>query len=151
MPISVEIVTQEKIIFSEPEADMVVIPGSEGEMGILPHHAPVLTTLAYGELIIRKGRAQESFAVYGGVVDIRPDRVVILADLAESSYDIDVAAVEDARERAAQMMEQGVPPEQNREAALALRRAELALKVQRKVQSRGSAVMRIVEDENERE
>ncbi|MCZ2096737.1 MAG: ATP synthase F1 subunit epsilon [Anaerolineae bacterium] len=151
MPISVEIVTQEKVIFSEPEADMVVIPGSEGEMGVLPHHAPVLTTLAYGELIVRKGRAQESFAVYGGVVDIRPDRVVVLADLAESSYDIDAAAVEAARERAAQMMEQGVAPEQNREAALALRRAELALKVQRKVQSRGSAVMRIVEDENNNE
>jgi F-type H+-transporting ATPase subunit epsilon len=149
MPISVEIVTQEKVIFSEPEADMVVVPGSEGEMGILPHHAPVLTTLAYGELIVRKGRAQESFAVYGGVVDIRPDRVVVLADLAESSYEIDAAAVEAARERAAQMMEQGVPAEQNREAALALRRAELALKVQRKVQARGSAVMRIVEDDEE--
>lgn len=148
MPISVEIVTQEKVVFSEPEADMVVIPGSEGEMGVLPHHAPVLTTLAYGELIVRKGRAQESFAIYGGVVDIRPDRVVVLADLAESSYDIDAAAVEAARERAATLMEQGVPAEQNREAALALRRAELALKVQRKVQSRGSAVMRIVEDEN---
>lgn len=149
MPISVEIVTQEKVIFSEPAADMVVIPGSEGEMGILPHHAPVLTTLAYGELIVRKGRAQESFAVYGGVVDIRPDRVVVLADLAESSYDIDAAAVEAARERAAQLMEQGVPAEQNRDAALALRRAELALRVQRKVQARGSAVMRIVEDDEE--
>lgn len=149
MPISVEIVTQEKVIFSEPEADMVVVPGSEGEMGVLPRHAPVLTTLAFGELIVRKGRAQESFAVYGGVVDIRPDRVVVLADLAESSYDIDAAAVEAARERAAQMMEQGVAPEQNREAALALRRAELALRVQRKVQARGSAVMRIVEDEND--
>jgi F-type H+-transporting ATPase subunit epsilon len=151
MPISVEIVTQEKVIFSEPAADMVVIPGSEGEMGILPHHAPVLTTLAYGELIVRKGRAQESFAVYGGVVDIRPDRVVVLADLAESSFAIDAAAVEAARERAQKLMESGVPPEENREAALALRRAELALKVQRKVQSRGSAVMRIVEDEEESE
>lgn len=151
MPISVEIVTQEKVIFSEPEADMVVVPGSEGEMGVLPRHAPVLTTLAFGELIVRKGRAQESFAVYGGVVDIRPDRVVVLADLAESSYEIDAAAVEAARERAAQMMEQGVAPEQNREAALALRRAELALRVQRKVQARGSAVMRIVEDDNNNE
>lgn len=147
MPISVEIVTQEKVIFSEPEADMVVVPGAEGEMGILPHHAPVLTTLAYGELIVKKGRAQESFAIYGGVVDIRPDRVVVLADLAESSYEIDIAAVEAARERAEQLMQQGVPPEQNREATLALRRAELAMKVQRKVQARGGTVMRIVEDD----
>jgi F-type H+-transporting ATPase subunit epsilon len=147
MPISVEIVTQEKIVFSEPQADMVVVPGAEGEMGILPHHAPVLTTLGFGELVIRKGRAQESFAIYGGVVDIRPDRVIVLADLAESSYDIDIAAVEAARDRAEKLMEQGVPPEQNREAELTLRRAELALRVQRKVQARGGGVMRIIEDD----
>jgi F-type H+-transporting ATPase subunit epsilon len=149
MPISVEIVTPEKVVFSEPAADMVVVPGIEGEMGILPHHAPVLTTLAYGELIVKKGRAQESFAIYGGVVDIRPDRVVVLADLAESSYAIDAAEMEAARERAQKVMESGVPPEENREAALALRRAELAMRVQRKVASRGGAVLRIIEDEEE--
>lgn len=150
MPISVEIVTQEKVIFSEPEADMVVVPGSEGEMGILPHHAPVLTTLAYGELIVRKGRAEESFAIYGGVVDIRPDRVIVLADLAESSYAIDAGAMEAARASAQKLMESGVPAEQNREAALALRRAELALKIERRVHSR-SSVLRILEDEAENE
>jgi F-type H+-transporting ATPase subunit epsilon len=147
MPISVEIVTQEKIVFSEPAADMVIVPGSEGEMGVLPHHAPVLTTLAYGELRVRKGRAEESFAIYGGVVDIRPDRVIVLADLAESPYEIDVAAVEAARASAQKLMEQGVPAEENREVALALRRADLALRLQRKVQSRGSAVMRIIEED----
>ena len=151
MPISVEIVTQEKIVFSEPAADMVVVPGSDGVIGVLPHHAPLLTTLADGELIVRKGRAEESFAIFGGVVDIRPDRVVVLADLAESSFDIDVAAVEAARAHAEKLMEQGVPPEQNREAALALRRADLALKVQRKIHARGSAVLRIVEDDNTKE
>jgi F-type H+-transporting ATPase subunit epsilon len=149
MPISVEIVTPEKIVFSEPAADMVVVPGIEGEMGILPHHAPVLTTLAYGELIVKKGRAQESFAIYGGVVDIRPDRVVVLADLAESSHAIDAAEMEAARERAQKVMESGVPPEENREAALALRRAELAMRVQRKVASRGGAVLRIIEEDDE--
>ena len=84
MPIAVEVVTPERIVFSEPEADMVIVPGVEGEMGILPRHAPVLTTLGYGELIVRKGRAEERFAIFGGVVDIRPDKVVVLADLAES-------------------------------------------------------------------
>ncbi len=151
MPIAVEIVTQEKVVFSEPEADIVILPGSEGEMGILPHHAPVLTTLTYGEMTVRKGRAEEHFAIYGGVVDIRPTKVTVLADLAESSFDIDVVAVEEARERAAKMMEEGVPAEQNREAALALRRAELALKLQRKVASRGSAVMRIIEEEPDKQ
>jgi F-type H+-transporting ATPase subunit epsilon len=100
-------------------------------------------------LIVRKGRAEEIFAIFGGVVDIRPTEVTVLADLAESSYDIDAQAVEEARARAAKMMEEGVPAEQNREAALALRRAELALRIQRKVQARGSAVMRIIEDENQ--
>lgn len=146
MPLSVEIVTQEKVIFSEPEADMVVVPGSEGEMGVLPHHAPVLTTLTFGELIVRKGRAEESFAIYGGVVDIRPGRVIVLADVAESSYAIDAAAMEAARSSAQKLMASGVPVEQNREAALALRRAELALKIDRKVHSR-SSVLRIIEDD----
>ena len=149
MPIAVEIVTQEKLIFREPEADMVVIPGSEGEMGVLPHHAPVLTTLGFGELVIRKGRAEERFAIFGGVVDIRPDKVVVLADLAESSYAIDAEAMEAARSRAQRMLAEGLPPEQNREATLTLRRAELALRIQRRVQGRGSAVMRIIEDEEQ--
>ncbi len=151
MPIAVEIVTPEKVVFSEPEADMIIVPGSEGEMGILPRHAPVLTTLAFGELIVRKGKAEERFAIYGGVVDIRPTKVVVLADLAESSFDIDAAAAEDARARAADLMEKGVPEEENRQAALTLRRAELALRIQRRVQSRGSAVMRILDEDAEQD
>ena len=147
MPISVEIVTQEKIVFAEPAADMVVVPGTDGVIGVLPHHAPVLTTLADGELIVRKGRAEESFAIFGGVVDIRPDRVIVLADLAESSYDIDSAAMEAAKASAEKLMAQGVPAEENREATLALRRAELALNLQRKVRARSGAVMRIIEDD----
>jgi len=148
MPIAVEIVTQEKVVFSEPEADMVIVPAMEGEMGVLPHHAPVLTTLTFGELVVRKGRAEERFVIYGGVVDVRPDKVVVLADLADSSYEIDEVAMEAARASAAKILQQGVPPEENRAAALTLRRAELALKIQRKTQSRGSAVMRIIEDKN---
>lgn len=149
MPIHVEVVTQERKVFEEPEADIIVIPGAEGVMGILPHHAPVLTTLGDGELIIRKRGAEERFAVYGGVVDIRPDKVVVLADLAESSFELDMAAIEAARERAATMLEEGLPEEQNRAAALALRRAELALRIQRNLQARGSPVLRIVDEAEE--
>lgn len=147
MPIHVEVVTQEKRVFEEPEADIIIIPGSEGEMGVLPHHAPVLTTLGFGELVIRKGNAEERFAIYGGVVDIRPDKVVVLADLAESSFELDIEAIDKARERAAQMMAEGIPEEENRAAALALRRAELAVRIRNKMQSRGT-VMRII-DEND--
>lgn len=144
MPIHVEIVTQEKKVFEEREADMVVIPGSEGEMGVLPHHAPVLTTMGFGELIVRKGRAEERFVIYGGVVDIRPDKVVALAYLAESSFAIDEQRIEEARSRAAKMMKEGVPEEINRAAALELRRAELAMRIKNKMRNRG-AVLRIVE------
>jgi F-type H+-transporting ATPase subunit epsilon len=147
MPIEVEVVTQERRIFHEPAADMVIVPATEGAMGVLPRHAPVLTTLSFGELIVRKGRAEESFIIYGGVVDVRPDKVVVLADLAESSYAVDAAAMEAARTSAEKMMADGVPAEQNREAALALRRAELALRIQRKVASRSGSILRIVEDD----
>ncbi len=148
MPIHVEIVTGEKKIFDEPAADMVIIPAVEGEMGVLPHHAPVLTTMGFGELIVRKGDAEEHFAIYGGVVDVRPDKVVVLADLADSVLDLELDAIEQARERAARMLAEGVPEEQNREATLALRRAELALRLNRKIKQRGS-VLRIIEEEQD--
>jgi F-type H+-transporting ATPase subunit epsilon len=151
MPIHVEVVTQEKKVFEEPNADIVVIPAAEGEMGVLPHHAPVLTTLGFGELVIRKGNAEERFAIYGGVVDIRPDKVVVLADLAESSFELDVEKIEAARASAQKMTQEGVPPELNRDAILALRRAELALRIKSKLQGRSSAVLRIVETQEEGE
>jgi F-type H+-transporting ATPase subunit epsilon len=147
MPIQVELVTQERKVFEEPEADMVLIPAVEGEMGVLPHHAPVLTTLGFGELVVRKGDREERFAIYGGVVDVRPDKVVVLADLAESSFALDLERIEEARESARKMLEEGVPHEHNREAVLALRRAELNLRIRRKLQSRGP-VMRIIEDDD---
>jgi len=149
MPIHVEVVTQEKKVFEEQEADIVIVPGSEGEMGVLPHHAPVLTTLNFGELVIRKANAEERFVIYGGVVDIRPDKVVVLADMAESSFELDEQQIEAARQRAQTMMAEGVPEAVNRSAELELRRAELALKVRNKLKSRSSAVLRIIDTSDE--
>ncbi len=148
MTIHVEVVTQERKVFEEQEADIVVLPGSEGEMGVLPRHAPLLTTMGYGELIVRKGPAEERFAIYGGVVDVRPDKVVVLADLAESSFNLDIRAIEEARERAARMLHEGVPKDQNREAQLALRRAELGARIHRRILGRGS-VLRILDQDAE--
>lgn len=148
MTIHVEVVTQERKVFEELEADIVVLPGSEGEMGVLPRHAPLLTTMGYGELIVRKGPAEERFAIYGGVVDVRPDKVVVLADLAESSFSLDIRAIEEARERAARLLQEGVPEDQNREALLALRRAELGARIHRRIQGRGS-VLRILDQDEE--
>jgi F-type H+-transporting ATPase subunit epsilon len=148
MPIHVELVTQERKVFEDAACDMVVIPGVEGEMGVLPGHAPVLTTMSFGELIIRKGNAEERYAIYGGVVDIRPDKVVVLADLAESSFAIDAEKARAARERAQNLVREGVPEDQNRQALLELRRAELQLKLHNKMQGRSSSVLRIVDQDD---
>ena len=148
MPIHVELVTQERKIFDEPEADIVMVPGVEGEMGVLPNHAPVLTTMSYGELVVRKGEAEERFAIYGGVVDVRPDKVVVLADLAESSYALDLEKAQEARERARLLLEEAPPGSENREAELALRRANLAVRISQKIRSRGSH-LRILDEDHE--
>lgn len=148
MPIHVELVTQERKVFEETEADIIILPAIEGEMGVLPGHAPVLTTLGYGEMVVRKGNAEERFAIYGGVVDVRPNKVVVLADLAESSFAIDGEKAREARERARQMVQEGVPDEENRQAALQLRRAELQLRLSSKIRS-GGPELRIVEQEDE--
>ena len=145
MPIHVEVITQEDKIFDEPEADMVIIPATEGEMGVLPNHAPVLTTLTFGELVVRKGDAEEHFAVYGGVVDVRPDKVVVLADMADIPDDVGMEELEKVRQSAQKMIEGGVPAALNRDATLALRRAELALKVKNKVKDRN--YLRILSDD----
>ncbi len=149
MPIHIELVTQEKKVFDEPEADIVIVPAVEGEMGVLPNHAPVLTTLSFGELVVRKGAAEERFAVYGGVVDVRPDKVVVLADLAESSFALDLEKAQEARERARTLLESGLPGEENRDALNALRRANLAVRISQKIRSRGSGLRILDEDSDE--
>ncbi|MEQ8674422.1 MAG: ATP synthase F1 subunit epsilon [Aggregatilineales bacterium] len=146
MPIHIEVVSQERLVFEDTNVDMVVVPATEGIMGVLPRHAPILTTLGFGELIVRKGNAEERFAIYGGVVDVRPGKVVVLADLAASSFDIDAAAAQEARDRAEKLIAEGVPEEENRQATLALRQANLELKISRNMSQR-APVLRILEDD----
>jgi len=147
MALSVELVSKEKRVFQIDDVEMVLIPAAEGEMGVLPNHAPVLTTLGHGELVVRKQGREERFVVYGGVVDVRPNKVTVLAELAVSSFDMDVEAIEKAREHALKLMKEGGEHEQNRSAALTLRHAELQLQVSRKIRQRGAPVMRILEPE----
>ncbi|HRF97674.1 MAG TPA: ATP synthase F1 subunit epsilon [Aggregatilineales bacterium] len=145
--IHIELVSQEKKVFEELTADMVLIPAIEGIMGVYPNHAPTIATLGYGELVIRKGNAEERFAVFGGVVDVRPGKVVVLAELAESSYAIDVDAAEKARANAEKLLREGLPPEANRDATLALRRASLELQISRNLRQRGPLMRILGEDE----
>src|ERR671917_1021130 len=106
MPLLLEIVTPERQVFSE-EVDSVVCPGIEGELGVLPHHAPLLTTLGVGELRIRKGDREEYFAIAGGFLQVRPDRVVVMAETADMASEIDVAKAEEARREAERALETG--------------------------------------------
>ena len=84
-----EVVTPERIVF-EDDVDMVLAPGIEGQLGILPHHAPLITALSYGELILqREGQEDEFIAIGGGSMEVGPDHVTILADSAERADEID--------------------------------------------------------------
>jgi len=108
MPLHLEIVTSERTVFSG-DVDMVTIPGSGGVMGVLPHHAPVLSTLKPGELRVKIGEEVYEFAIGGGFVDIHDNRVIILADSAERADEIDVARAEAARARAAELLKNPPP------------------------------------------
>jgi F-type H+-transporting ATPase subunit epsilon len=110
MPIRCEIVSQDRMVF-EGDVDIVVVPGVEGEMGILPKHAPLLSTLKFGILKVRHAGEEEIFAISGGVVEVQPDIVTVLADAAENVQEIDVARAEEARKRAEEFLKAGPPPD----------------------------------------
>lgn len=99
MTIRCEIVSQDRMVF-EGDVDIVVLPGADGEMGILPHHAPLLTTLKYGIIKVRQKANEQIFTVAGGVAEIQPSIVTVLADAAENIEEIDVARAEAARKHA---------------------------------------------------
>jgi F-type H+-transporting ATPase subunit epsilon len=132
-PTRCEIVTQERVVFDEM-VDMVIAPGVDGELGILPHHVPLLTALAAGELRVKIGESEESFAISGGFMEVQPERVSVLARTAEHADEIDLARAEAARERAESLLKEGPPPELSQLAAVesALRRSRIRLKVARR-------------------
>ena len=110
MPLLLEIVTPERQVFSA-EVDSVVCPGIEGELGVLPHHAPLVSMLGVGELRIRKGGAEESFAIVGGFLQVRPDKVVVMAETADMASEIDLEKAQQARRDAEQALEAGARTE----------------------------------------
>ena len=106
MPIKLEIVTPERLVFDET-VDGVTLPGSEGELGVLPHHAPLVSTLGVGELRIRVGGQEEWFAIVGGFVQVLPDKVVVMAETADMASEIDLERAQEARRQAEQALESG--------------------------------------------
>jgi F-type H+-transporting ATPase subunit epsilon len=134
--IKLDIVTAERIVYSE-EVDAVIAPGVEGQLGILPHHAPLMTMLQAGELVARKGTQEESMAISGGFLEVRPDRVIVLADQAERGEEIDITRAEAAKKRAEERLrDQKVAGLDETRAEAALRRALVRLEVAEKIKRR---------------
>ena len=134
--IHLDIVTLERTVVSE-DVDYVSAPGIDGVIGILPRHEPLLTALSFGELRYKKGDQEFSFAIGGGFMEVRPEKVSVLADSAEYAEEIDAAEAEAARKRAQELLAQ--KPENEADTLRlerSLRRAEVQLRVAHKQQRR---------------
>ena len=131
-----DIVTAERAVFSE-DVDAVIAPGVEGQLGILPHHAPLMTELTAGELRVKKGGDEDSLAITGGFLEVRPDRVIVLADAAERADEIDIERAEAAKKRAEERLAAGVAGGADQMRCVAsLQRALARLTVAEKVRRR---------------
>lgn len=128
MPIRCEIVSQDRTVYEGP-ADIVIAPGVDGDMGILPNHSPLLSTLRFGILKLRYAGREEVFTISGGIIEVQPDIITVLADSAENVREIDIARAEAARKRAEDLLSQGLPPDTDDYLAIetALRRSTLRL------------------------
>ena len=133
MTIRCEIVSQDRMVF-EGDVDIVVVPGVAGEMGILPSHAPLLSTLDIGFIRVRQDDDEQVFTCTGGLVEVQPQIVTILADAAEYVEEIDIARAEEARQDAQRRLEEGPPPDTDAYLAIeaALRRSNLRLEAARR-------------------
>ncbi len=123
-----EIITAERQVLAD-DVDILVAPGIEGELGILPHHAPLMTILQPGELLIRKDGEETYMVVTGGFLEVRPDKVIVLADACERAEEIDVARAEEAKRRAEERLKTRPPDVEAASIEAALRRSLSRLKV----------------------
>lgn len=139
--LEVEIVTGERVVLSETDVDMVIAPGTDGTLGILPKHAPLISTLAAGELRVKKGNREESIVVFGGFIEVTPEKVTILADSAERITELDLERAETSRRRAEEAIKNRGETVEMEEALAALRRANLRLNVGRRHRRGGSPTM----------
>lgn len=128
MPIHLEIVTAERVVLSD-EVDQVNVPTRDGRVGILPRHAPLLTILDMGQLDIIKGGETTPYALFGGFMEVLPNRVTILADTVERAEDIDEIRAEQARQRAEERLRQRQSEQDMALAEAELRRAMVRLRI----------------------
>lgn len=125
-----EIVTPDRVVYSE-QVNGVTVRGVEGELGILPGHIPFVTPLQIAPVVVKIGNDRQSFAVQGGFIEVRKEKVVILADSAEKANEIDLERAEAAKERAqTRLNAKGRQDEiDHRRAELALQRAMNRIKI----------------------
>ncbi|MCX6010437.1 MAG: F0F1 ATP synthase subunit epsilon [Chloroflexi bacterium] len=123
-----EIITAERQVFAD-DVNVVVAPGIEGELGILPHHAPLMTMLKPGELLIRKDGEETYMSVSGGFLEVRPDKVIILADACERAEEIDITRAEEAKRRAEERLKTHPPGLDVAQAQATLLRSLIRLRV----------------------
>jgi len=134
-----EIVTAEGMVFSD-DVDQVIAPGIAGELGILPHHTPLMTMLAPGELRVKQGARESSLAISGGFLEVRPDRVIVLADAAERADEIDIARAEAAKQRAQELIASHPARADLAQAEAALARSLARLRVVERRRKRSTSV-----------
>ncbi|MBW1614050.1 MAG: F0F1 ATP synthase subunit epsilon [Deltaproteobacteria bacterium] len=127
-----ELVTAERMVYSD-DVDMVIAWGLEGQLGILPHHAPLMTMLQPGELIVKKDNKETYMAVSGGFLEVRPDKVIVLADACERAEEIDRTRAEEAKRQAEEIIRAPSPETETATAEAALRRSLVRLKVAEKI------------------
>lgn len=136
-PMRLEIITAERVVYSD-DVDVVEAPGTEGELGILPHHAPLMTGLKPGELRVKKGAEETFMAVSGGFLEVMANKVTVLADAAERSDEIDEERVKEAMRRAEERLASHPADMDLERAVAALRRSQVRLRVAQR--RRGRAV-----------
>ncbi len=138
MPLNLQIVTPERVLFEEPDVASVTITASQGEMTILPGHAALMTELRPGPLVFRKGSDEVDVALAGGFLEVREDKVVVLADSAERSDELDQARAEESRRRAQDQLATREGEVDIAQAMAALDRAQARLRVVERRRRRGS-------------
>lgn len=134
MPMQLQIITAEREVFSG-EVDAMVAPGVAGQLGILPNHAPLMTLLQPGELMVRTGGEESYLALTGGYIEVLGNQVIILADAAEDVDEIDEARAQEAIERAQQRIANRTSDVELERAAASLRRAQVRVAVARRRRS----------------
>lgn len=134
--LSVEIVTGERVVYQEEGVDMVIAPGADGTLGILPRHAPLISLLSMGEMRVIKDGREQSLVVFGGFIEVAHNLVRVLADSAERAEEIDLARAEAARRRAEARLAQRRSDIDIVRAEAALRRSLIRLRVGRRTRGR---------------